>query len=280
MTRLTTDDIASIADKLQAYDEELIAKTGCTLAEIACQATGIAESEMKEIAADIRVGVVPITFGQGIIAGFGDIVAAIVSHVGCKAFVTQQADVAGWAESLDEKADILMFADDDRFIAVDVASRQVADNAVATAKGFVAGLGLMTGGLKQKNVLVIGCGPVGCAATEALIIADSIVSIYDINSSRSDALALRIKPISNTDIDIVKDIEQALTEHQFIVDATPTADIIRAHHISAQTYVSAPGVPVGLDKDAQVKISNRLLHDPLQIGVATMIACALKSQIE
>jgi pyrrolysine biosynthesis protein PylD len=280
MTRLTTDDIASIADKLQAYDEELIAKTGCTLAEIACQATGIAESEMKEIAADIRVGVVPITFGQGIIAGFGDIVAAIVSHVGCKAFVTQQADVAGWAESLDEKADILMFADDDRFIAVDVASRQVADNAVATAKGFVAGLGLMTGGLKQKNVLVIGCGPVGCAATEALIIADSIVSIYDINSSRSDALALRIKPISNTDIDIVKDIEQALREHQFIVDATPTADIIRAHHISAQTYVSAPGVPVGLDKDAQVKISNRLLHDPLQIGVATMIACALKSQIE
>jgi pyrrolysine biosynthesis protein PylD len=137
----------------------------------------------------------------------------------------------------------------------------------------------MTGGLKQKNVLVIGCGPVGCAATETLIIADSNVSIYDINSSRSDDLAGRAKSISNRDINIVKDIDQALTEHQFIVDATPTADIIRAHHISAQTYVSAPGVPVGLDKDAQVKISNRLLHDPLQIGVATMIVSALKFHI-
>ena len=280
MTRLTTDDIASISDELQAYDEELIEKTGCSLAGIACRAAGIAKSEMKKIAADIRVGVVPITFGQGIIAGFGDIVAAIVSHVGCKAFVTQQADVAGWSESFEKKADILMFADDDRFIAVNVKSRQVVDNAVATAKGFVAGLGLMTGGFKQKNVLVIGCGPVGCAATEALIMADSIVSIYDINSSRSDGLADRAKSKSNTDIYIVKDIEQALTDHQIIVDATPTADIIRANHISAQTYVSAPGVPVGLDKDAQVKISNRLLHDPLQIGVATMIAGALKSQID
>jgi len=279
VTRLTTDDITSIADELQAYDEELIVKTGHTLVGIACQAAGIAESEIKNIASDTRVGVIPISFGGGIIRGFCETVAKIVAHVGCQAFVTQQADVAGWAESFEKKADILMFADDDRFIAIDVARRQVVDNAVATARGYVAGLRLMTGGLKQENVLVIGCGPVGCAATLALIKEDSIVSIYDINSSRSDDLADRVKSISNMEINIAKDLEHALTGHAFIVDATPTADIIRAHHISAQTYVSAPGVPVGLDKDAQVKISNRLLHDPLQIGVATMIACALKSHI-
>jgi hypothetical protein len=31
---------------------------------------------------------------------------------------------------------------------------------------------------------------------------------------------------------------------------------------------------LGLSPNAQKKISNRLLHDPLQIGVATMVACA------
>jgi pyrrolysine biosynthesis protein PylD len=56
--------------------------------------------------------------------------------------------------------------------------------------------------------------------------------------------------------------------------------MIKAHHITSETYVSAPGVPLGLDKDARGKISDRLLHDPLQIGVATMVACALKAHME
>jgi hypothetical protein len=38
-------------------------------------------------------------------------------------------------------------------------------------------------------------------------------------------------------------------------------------------------VPVGLDKEALLKIGNRLLHDPLQIGVATMTMWALKFHI-
>jgi pyrrolysine biosynthesis protein PylD len=276
MTRLTTDDIASISDELHAYDEELIAKTGRTLAGSACLAAGTTEAAIKKIAGKIRVGVVPITFGQGIIAGFGETLAGIVSHVGCQAFVTQQADVAGWAESFEKKADILMFADDDRFIAVDVASRQVVDNAVATAKGFVAGLDLMASGLKQKNVLVLGCGPVGSAAAQALIKQKSIVSVYDINSSCSENLVNKIKQKSEAEINILEGLDRALTDHQFIIDATPAAEFIQAHQISQQTYISAPGVPLGLDKAAQAKIAGRLLHDPLQIGVATMITFALK----
>lgn len=279
MTRLTTDDITSIADELQAYDEELVGKTGHTLAGIACHAADIAEAEMIKITADIRVSIVPITFGQGIIPGFCETVANIVSHMGCRALVAQQADVAGLAEAYENKSDILMFADDDRFVALDVKNGTVVDNAIATAKGFVAGLNLMAGGLKQKSVLVLGCGPVGRAATHALVQEGVIVSIYDINSECSLDLANEIKEISNTQINIIEKLDHALAEHQFIVDATPAAEIIRAPHISKQTYISAPGVPLGLDKAAQAKISDRLLHDPLQIGVATMLTCALKSRI-
>ena len=39
-----------------------------------------------------------ITFGQGIISGFCETVANIVSHIGCRAKVTQQVDVAGLAD--------------------------------------------------------------------------------------------------------------------------------------------------------------------------------------
>ena len=45
------------------------------------------------------------------------------------------------------------------------------------AKGFIAGLDLMTGGLKKKNVLVLGCGAVGRAATQTLIKQKAIVAM-------------------------------------------------------------------------------------------------------
>jgi pyrrolysine biosynthesis protein PylD len=280
MTRLTTDDIATIADELAAYDSELLSKTGCTLSGIACRAAGVEESEIKKLSGDLLVGVIPITFGGGVISGFCESVAGIVSHIGYRAFVTNSADIAGVAEAVEKKADILMFADDDRFVAIDIANRLVVDNAEATASGYAAGLDLMTGGLKGKNVLVIGCGSVGSCAAEILAKLEAQVSVYDVDPSRSKDLAARFKHSLNAEIDVAKELEPSLLSHQFLVDATPAADIIKAHHITSETYVSAPGVPLGLDKDARGKISDRLLHDPLQIGVATMVACALKAHME
>lgn len=276
MTRLTTNNIRHIGAQLANYDTELITKTGCSLKGIACRAAGVQEFEFEKMSADSLVGIIPLTLGQGIIGEFCDTVARIASHIGCSAFVTQVADVAGLAEAFEKKADVIMLADDRRFVAIHTQSRQVVDNAAATGKGFAAGLSLMVGGLEQKDVLVIGCGPVGCAATQALVKLDSRVSIYDINLSRSDDLVRRIKQLLDTEIKLVKELDQALTEHQFIVDATPALDIIKAHHVNSDTYISAPGVPQGLNEAARSKVSDRLLHDPLQIGVATMVVCALK----
>ena len=61
------------------------------------------------------------------------------------------------------------------------------------------------------------------------------------------------------------------------VEATDAAGIINAVDISPQTFIAAPGVPLGLSRDAQYKCSDRLIHDPLQIGVATMVLNACQS---
>jgi len=276
VTRLATDDVKSISAELADYDSELTAKTGCSLRGVACLAAGVQEEEIKDSLKNARIGVIPITGGEGVIAGFCDAVAGIVSHMGCKSFITQATDVAGLAEAFEKKADIIMLADDQEFIALHTASRRMVENAAATGIGFVAGLGLMAGDLKKKNALVIGCGPVGRSATAELVAMSARVSVYDINSTRSLDLAQAIKKSSNVTIQIIKDLNQALKNHKFIIDASPGTDIIKARHITSDTYISAPGVPVGLDPEALLKIGNRLLHDPLQLGVATMVISASK----
>ena len=280
MTRLVSDDVKSIPAELANYDSELTAKTGCSLRKVACQAVGIQEDLIQNFLESVRIGVIPITAGKGAITGFCEAVAGINAHMGCKSFITQAADVAGLTEAFEKKADIIMLADDHRFIALHAASRQMVENAVATGKGFVTGLSLMAGDLNKKNVLVIGCGPVGRSATAELVAMRARVSVYDINSTRSIDLAEATKHSSKVTIQIIKDLDQALKSHQLIIDASPAADIIQAPHIIPDTYISAPGVPVGLDQEARLKIGNRLLHDPLQIGVATMAISAFKFHIQ
>jgi pyrrolysine biosynthesis protein PylD len=280
VTRLASDDVKSIPAELDHYDSELTAKTGCSLRGIACLAADLQKEEIKDSLKNALVGVIPITAGEGVIAGFCDAVAGIVSHMGCKTFITQTTDVTGLTEAFNKKADIVMLADDQEFIALHTASRRMVENAVATGKGFVAGLGLMAGDLEKKNVLVIGCGPVGRSATAELAAMRAHVSVYDINSKCSIDLAEALKQSSNVRIQIIKDLDRTLKSHRFIIDASPATDIIHARHITAETYISAPGVPVGLDKEALLKIGDRLLHDPLQLGVATMVISAFKFHIQ
>jgi pyrrolysine biosynthesis protein PylD len=71
-------------------------------------------------------------------------------------------------------------------------------------------------------------------------------------------------------------LSTALLRHRCIIDASPATDIIDERHINQDTYISAPGMPSGLSPEALSKISDRFLHDPLQIGVATMIVEAVK----
>jgi len=280
VTRLIATDIIDIAANLKNYDRELVARTGHTLSGIACRAAEIDEAQIKNLLPEIRVGVIPISSGEGIIGGFSDAVLNILLHMGANVFVTLTTDVAGIAESFEKKADIVMLADDERFVALHIRSRSIADNAVCTGKAFATGLSLMADSLKGREALVIGCGPVGRSATETLIRMGARVSIYDVQVEPLKEWVKTIDQTADTKIQIVKKLDSALQHHQFIIDASPARNIIHAHHITPDTYISAPGVPCGLDAEAKGRLSSRLLHDPLQLGVATMLVGAAKYHIE
>jgi pyrrolysine biosynthesis protein PylD len=294
MTRLKYPDIKGIAGQLADYDNELLQKTGRTLRGIACHALDTDEEKLQSLLDSVLIGVVPIRSGKGVIRGFSQTVAQIVTHIGFNAFVTTDTDVAGIAEAVEEKAQVILMADDQRFVALNVTRGLIVDNSEATGKGFTAGLDLMTGGLKGQKILVIGCGPVGQSAALAALHWGAEVSVFDIDFRRcqrvTDALMKRtcchenshkgtkaqrntketLSKFSSSHVNIEQSIEKALSEHNFIVEATYAAGIIDEADITPGTYIAAPGMPLGLTPAAVRKITQRLLHDPLQLGMAVM----------
>ena len=276
MTRLQSVDISGITSQLKAYDEELIAKTGLNLRQIACHAVELEEETSREIASGIKAGIVPVRWGQGVIEGFCESTAGILKYIGFDTFVTGQSDISGLAEAYENKADIIFLSDDNDFVALNTRTRQYVHNAEATGKGFAAGLDLMAGGLAQQPVLVLGCGAVGRSAALSLLHYGAAVSVYDINSRYSREFASSLNGYDAGRVTVERNFHNALAGRTLIVDATNSAEIIRAEDISPQTFIVAPGMPVGLSRRALNKVTDRLLHDPLQIGLATMGMAVVK----
>jgi pyrrolysine biosynthesis protein PylD len=261
MTRLAEVDIADIARKLGRYDVYLKEVCGCGLAEIA-------KAAAKKTAplAPARVAVTPITAGLGVINGFSETVAAIVNFVGCPARVTDETDIAGIAEAACGGYDIVMAADDDTFIAVNFKKQLVSDNSEATGRGYATALSLAAGGLSSKSVLLLGAGPVGRAAADTMLSDGAELTVYDIDPEKAVALR-RTRP----SVKIARNLEEALSEHSLLFDATPVGPFIHKGSVRPDAILSAPGVPLCLDQECEEWMSGRLLHDTLELGVATML---------
>lgn len=273
MTRLTTNDIQDIRCELNRYDRYLMSATGRSLLGIGAAAAGIGDvTRLRDAALSIRMAVVPIRSGLGVISGFAETVCGILVHMGFDAFVTGYSDVSGFAEAVDGGAQVILAADDDRFVAFCPRQGKTVDNSRATARGFVAGLDLMAGGLDGKAVLVIGCGPVGRWAVEALLMRKARVSVVDQVAEKAGDVSRWALGEFQTAIRVATDADTALSTHELIVEATTAADVIHARHVTAGTRVAAPGMPCGVTPRAREKLACRILHDPLPIGVATM-AC-------
>ena len=268
MTRLKQDDVVEIVATLEEYNAELVRMTGCSLREIAAHAAGKGVS--GDYAQKPKVAVIPMTCGQGIIKGFVESVASIVGYLGFDAVITKSRDAGGVAEAVQDGSEILFMADDDRFVAVNLRTGKVSDNGEATGKGYVAGLEQMCDGLEGKKVLVIGAGPVGTSAALTLIRFGAEVSIHDINLSASQRLSGKLIKQGYA-LKIETDLDGALGRYYILVDACPTEEFIMLRHISEDTMIAAPGIPLGVQAAGLALLSNRLLHDPLQIGVATML---------
>ena len=273
MTRLQPDDICHITSNLAAYSRELEKKTGRSLLGIACHACNLDERQCKGRLQGRQICVVPVTAGLGIISRFSDTVAAILTFLGCGAKVADRTDVSGVAQAFASGYDAVMMADDHRFVAIDLRTRQVTDNADATGRGFAAALDLMAGGIRDRDVLVLGCGPVGAAGAGLLASKGARTALLD--TDRQTAVQLK-RTLStryrNTDITIEADLEAALTRNRFILEATPAPDIITSALVSPDMRVAAPGVPLGVSAEAAAILGPHLVHDTLEIGVAVMAA--------
>ena len=275
MTRLQEKDIDQIVYQMEQYNQELICKTGHALSEIAAHAIGV--NRMGEGVCDPGpIAVIPMTCGQGVISGFAETVAGILTFLGMKAFVPNSSDAKGFAEALEQKAEILFMADDDKFIATYLKTGRWSDNSEATGRGYVAALDYMTRGLKDRNVLIIGAGPVGCAAAFSVLDFGGKVHVYDKNYRASEKLANDVLERRGQVIHIEKELDSALKDHRVIFDACSEAEFITQDHLYSDSYVAAPGVPLGIHADAIERIQRRLIHDPLQLGVATMLYECLK----
>lgn len=267
MTRLTALDIDGVVETLREYDEQLREQTGKTLKGIACNAVGVSEEDCIELIRPFSIGVVPIKTGEGLIRGFVETVRDVVSHIGFNAFTTKATDVAGTAEAVRAGADILMMADDIRFVALNIKRGMMVDNGISTAKGFVAALDLMCVGISGRDVLVLGGGFVGRSAASEALLRGARVSIFD----KEPAMYNRVKEELTHSVNLETSLHEALSSHHLIIEATNASNVIDEKCIGEHTYIAAPGMPLGLTPAAQERIGNRLIHDPLQLGVAVMV---------
>lgn len=211
-----------------------------------------------------------MTCGQGIIGGFSESVVSIVKHLGFEAWMTDFPDAGGVAEAVQNGANVLFMADDQRFVAINLRTGVIADNGVATGKGYAAGLERMNDGLEENEVLILGAGPVGTSAAFSLARFKAKIFVYDPNLSASRTLVENLKKLGYK-VTIETNLEQALKHYHLIVDACPADNVILRHHLREDTKIAAPGIPLGVESAIIEQISPRLLHDPLQIGVAVMM---------
>jgi pyrrolysine biosynthesis protein PylD len=273
MTRLREEDISHVTCTLRQYDNELFNKLGHHLPQIAAYAVGKKQEDFYALRDSMIIAVVPVSCGQGIINGFSESVQRIIEFMGFTAFVTAASDVGGVAEAASQGAKVIFLADDDRFIAINMATGQVADNGEATGKGYAAALDLLAGGIHGKEVLILGAGPVGQSTAAWMAAHGAKLFVYDINRKHADRLVSRVP-----DVQIVTDLQEALAKYRLVIEATPAADVIGKQCITKKTMISAPGIPLGISQEALALVLDRLIHDVLEIGTATMLFSVLTNE--
>lgn len=268
MTRLCSADVLPIPASLPEYDQLLKSQTGHSLRELAKMTAGLSgsgtDSSTDSAVAELKAAVVPLTSGQGIIPGFSLAVKTILDFTGITAWVTQP-DRPGWEEALKQRADIILAADDHRFLAFIPATGQTVDNSAATGRAFAMALNCAAGGVAGRDVWLIGLGPVGLSAGSLLHELGGKLVISELIPERIGGTRACF-PCT-----LFQELEQGRTVPSLILDASPAADAIPGQFIHDRTIVAAPGLPLGIPAEALARLGKkRLIHDPLPLGVAAM----------
>ena len=270
MTRLTSGDIDTLSDHLSDFDERLRRQTGWDMLGIACHGTGIRQKDIQAVINDLSIAVVTITAGLGTITGFAQTIKDILTHIGFSAFIPEPTDAAGIARAVEDKADILFMADDNRYFALNLKQSRLIDNIQATGNVFAAALDLMAKGVRGKRVLVLGAGPVGMAATQTLLGFGADVGIHDRDMVKCRKNCADIQKKQARKIELVHDLSSVKENFSLFIEATSAQDVITSTMIGPETFIAAPGVPLGITANGLKKAGIRILYDPLQLGTAAM----------
>jgi pyrrolysine biosynthesis protein PylD len=269
MTRLTGEDLDQIPDDLESYDQRLKTLTGMRLLDLALKAASMtAETFYTRVADLTNVSIIPTTLGQGMLAGFSEKVAAIGRHLGLPCTVTKTQDVAGFGEAIAGGADIIVCADDDTFLALNLISRRAVDNSIATGQVYAAALDQAAGGIAGHKAAVLGLGPVGQASATWLRSRGAQVIVHDRDRKKQNDVLAAAGDWRGAD-----GVLEVLNQTDLVIDATNAADIISVHELRGRLVLAAPGVPLGLDRFDYENVL--LIHDPLQLGVAAMMTQVL-----
>ncbi len=258
MTRLTPDLIEGVPDDTMDLDDKLMHMCGKTVKQLALEGAG-ADHDVDFF--KFRVACVPITSGMGVISGFSKSVDAIIKRLGMQSYVTEGTDVNGFDEAILDGVDMIMMADDIKFVAYNVHAVKTTNNSWGTAMGYSVALKNAAGGVDGKDVLVIGAGRVGTEAAKILKGWGANVSVTDIKFDKALALQEEIG------VRALQDVESALAAHKYILNAAPA--IFPGRLIQEGAVVSTPGVPHYFDEEARGK-AKAIIHDPLEIGTAMM----------
>lgn len=268
MTRLVTSDIDTITIRMNQYDENFKMQVGCSMVEAAKRAVGLTHQKRQ-----YKAAVVPVTSGLGIIDGFSRTVSEILQFCGIQAYVTKGTDVAGLQEAYIDHADFVFMADDDICSAFSIQGGVYSDNGYATGIGFAQAL--ICAGQKRNDVamkvLVLGAGPVGTAAAKHISDSGIDVCVYDIDKEKADRLVGSLKHGIYWKADMQK------SDFTYILDATPVADVIDRQDVTKDTVIAAPGMPLGVTKEA-CEVAT-VIHNPLELGIIAMYYHCVK-QIE
>ena len=153
MALLTPEDLENINRQLQEADSAVRRVTGLDIKGVCNALYGTSPCSEK-------VGIVPVTSGNGIIGNFSVSLHAITQYFGFDSFVTDMPDVSGYYEAVRNGAEIILMADDNTFLAHNLKNGKIANNQPCTGIIYaeIASRHLKA---ESKDVLVVGLGKLG-----------------------------------------------------------------------------------------------------------------------
>jgi len=259
MALLTSEDLKNINRQLEEADSAVRRVTGLDIKEVCKALYGTSPGCEK-------VGIVPVTSGNGIIGNFSASLHAITQYFGFESFVTDMPDVSGYYEAVQKGAEIILMADDHTFLAHNLKNGKIANNQPCTGIIYAE---IASRHLKadSKDVLVIGLGKMGFPGAAHFANKGFNVYGYDADKELLEKAAYNLGIIPFT--------PSSPRKFSMIFEATPCANIIPEAVLSENCMISTPGIPCAISDELRKKYDVEIVMEPFEIGTVSMLYSVL-----